>query len=337
MADGSVGPLTKAALYAGGASVATGSSGAGGAIRLRTGIIGINIEAIKKASDDSYIDYLKRVAEAARKVAQEAAWAARDGGRTSFFSKVAEAQRIAAQTPWEKSDGGRTNFFTQVAEAQRKAEEAKREAAQRAAEEAQAAWQKAYGSYVAALTQAAERQREIERQAAEARRKAAAREEFVTVAEQQEGTTEGSSANTYLKAVYSSNSIRDKAISTSSTLWCAIFVSWVANETGATPHRNDNVENWFHTAEGNLKSLSLVEGDVPQRGDLVVIDWVDDDPEFHHIGIVTWYSSDASFGTVEGNTSNPYDKGDEVDGVYKKTRGVGDGDVAGVRFIRIDF
>jgi peptidoglycan hydrolase-like protein with peptidoglycan-binding domain len=149
---------------------------------------------------------------------------------------------------------------------------------------------------------------------------------MVRVAEAELGTVEGSSrANSYGSSVGIS-------LSTNNYAWCAVFVSWVAKQTGATTYRNSYVSGWVNKARSGLYHLSVVS--TPRPGDIVAFDWnggsnFNDGNE--HIGIVrTTTSSTHTFTTVEGNTGNP---NGGKDGVYSKTRGTGRG--YDVVFIRI--
>ncbi|MEN3359681.1 MAG: hypothetical protein V7637_3663, partial [Mycobacteriales bacterium] len=141
---------------------------------------------------------------------------------------------------------------------------------------------------------------------------------MVRVAEAELGTVEGSGrANSYGSSVGIS-------LSTNNYAWCAVFVSWVAKQTGATTYRNSYVSGWVNKARSGLYHLSVVSS--PRPGDIVAFDWnggsnFNDGNE--HIGIVrTTTSSTHTFTTVEGNTGNP---NGGKDGVYSKTRGTGRG------------
>ena len=149
---------------------------------------------------------------------------------------------------------------------------------------------------------------------------------MLSVAQAEVGTVEGSArANSYGSSVGIS-------LSTNNYAWCAVFVSWVARQTGATTYRNSYVSGWVNKARAGLYHLSVVS--TPRPGDIVAFDWnggsnFNDGNE--HIGIVrTTTGSTSSFTTVEGNTGNP---NGGKDGVYVKTRGTGRG--YDVVFIRI--
>ena len=136
----------------------------------------------------------------------------------------------------------------------------------------------------------------------------ARRDQFIAAATSQIGTVQGEDADKYLQAVGLGNS------STKTTAWCAAFVSWVAAQTGATPFRSSSVVKWVDEAGSHGSGLSITSH--PQPGDLVVYDWVGHYDRYEHIGIVTSYTSDASFTTIEGNTSGP----NGGYGVYAKSR-----------------
>ncbi|MDH6565572.1 peptidoglycan hydrolase-like protein with peptidoglycan-binding domain [Streptomyces sp. SAI-117] len=134
---------------------------------------------------------------------------------------------------------------------------------------------------------------------------------ILDVAAAEAGTVEGSArANSYGASV-------GLSLSTSNYAWCAAFVSWVAQQTGATSYRNSYVSGWVKQARAGNYHLSVTTS--PQPGDIVAFDW-DGGSDFtggnEHIGIVRTVSG-ASFTTVEGNTSNP---NGGSDGVYVKSR-----------------
>jgi peptidoglycan hydrolase-like protein with peptidoglycan-binding domain len=149
---------------------------------------------------------------------------------------------------------------------------------------------------------------------------------MVSVAQGELGTIEGSSrANSYGSAV-------GLSLSTSNYAWCAVFVSWVARQTGATTFRDSYVKGWVNKARAGQYHLSVTGS--PRPGDIVAFDWnggsnFNDGNE--HIGIVrTTSGSTSSFTTVEGNTGRP---GGGSDGVWSKDRGTGRG--YDVVFIRV--
>lgn len=86
--------------------------------------------------------------------------------------------------------------------------------------------------------------------------------------------------------------------------WCAIFVSWVANEAGyidagVIPKFSvclDGV-NWFKD-KGQWKEPSYI----PKSGDIIFFDWEDDD-EVNHVGIVEKVENNIIY-TIEGNSTN---------------------------------
>lgn len=88
------------------------------------------------------------------------------------------------------------------------------------------------------------------------------------------------------------------------TEWCAIFVSWCANEAGvlntAIPKQASctSMLNWF-ASQGRRKE----RGYVPQPGDIIFLKWASDTlPGPSHVGIVE--SCDGTtIHTIEGNTS----------------------------------
>ncbi|MGW2820366.1 peptidoglycan-binding protein [Streptomyces sp. NPDC001443] len=149
---------------------------------------------------------------------------------------------------------------------------------------------------------------------------------MLDVAEAEVGTVAGSArANSYGTAV-------GVSLSTSNYAWCATFVSWVAQQTGATSYRHTYVDHWVKQARAGDYHLSVTTD--PQPGDIVAYDW-DGGSDFtggnEHIGIVRSVSGGASFTAVEGNTSNP--ETGSGSGVYIKNRSTNSG--YDVVFIRV--
>jgi hypothetical protein len=150
--------------------------------------------------------------------------------------------------------------------------------------------------------------------------------DVVTTAKDEVGTEEGSArADSYGAAVGLYLSTHDYA-------WCAVFVSWLMEDTGATGFRSASVGHWIAMADAGSYGLSLT--DDPQAGDLVAFDW-DGNGDFayprRHIGVVkSMGSDDPKFTTIEGNTSLP----SGGDGVAKRTRSTASG--YSTLFIRID-
>lgn len=90
--------------------------------------------------------------------------------------------------------------------------------------------------------------------------------------------------------------------------WCAIFVSWVANEAGylntaipkfAQCHNQGIV--WFQTM-----SLWHGRGFTPKSGDIIFFDW-EQDGHSDHVGIVEKVSNGKVY-TIEGNSNNRVQK-----------------------------
>ena len=149
--------------------------------------------------------------------------------------------------------------------------------------------------------------------------------DIVAAAMEEVGTPEGSAqANSYGAAVGLYGSTHDYA-------WCAAFVSWLMERTGATSYRSASVGDWIAVADANSYGLSVT--DTPRAGDMVAFDW-DGNGDYaspnRHIGLVRSVGTDGTLLTIEGNTSLP----SGVDGVAMKTRST----VAGYStlFIRID-
>jgi surface antigen len=149
--------------------------------------------------------------------------------------------------------------------------------------------------------------------------------DIIATAKDEVGTREGSArADSYGAAVGLYDSTHNFA-------WCAAFVSWLMESTGATSYRSASVGDWIAVADANTYGLSVT--DTPQAGDLVAFDW-DGNGDYaypnRHIGLVKSVGMDGSFTTIEGNTGLP----SGVDGVARKTRSTVDG--YSTLFIRID-
>jgi hypothetical protein len=149
--------------------------------------------------------------------------------------------------------------------------------------------------------------------------------DIIATAREEVGTREGSArADSYGAAV----NLYD---STNNYAWCAAFVSWLMERTGATGYRSASVGDWIAVADANGYGLSVT--DSPRAGDLVAFDW-DGNGDYaypnRHIGLVRSVGRHGALITIEGNTSLP----SGVDGVARKTRSTVDG--YSTLFIRID-
>ncbi len=100
--------------------------------------------------------------------------------------------------------------------------------------------------------------------------------------------------------------------------WCASFVTWCCREAGIRiPEQPDGfwatmakVEAWKYWAQkaGFWHAKGTV---VPQRGDIVVFEWFDEDVELDHIGVVRGYAEGSQMiQTSEGNRGNRSVNGD---------------------------
>lgn len=86
--------------------------------------------------------------------------------------------------------------------------------------------------------------------------------------------------------------------------WCAVFVSWVANqvgyiEKGIIPKFSvcETGANWFKT-QGKWMDNTYI----PKPGDIIFFDW-ENDGKINHVGIVEKVSSNIIY-TIEGNSTN---------------------------------
>ncbi len=90
--------------------------------------------------------------------------------------------------------------------------------------------------------------------------------------------------------------------------WCAIFVSWVANqagyiESGTIPKFSvcETGANWFKS-KGKWKTSKYI----PKAGDLIFFDW-EGDGKINHVGIVEFVKNNTIY-TIEGNLDNEVKK-----------------------------
>jgi surface antigen len=145
---------------------------------------------------------------------------------------------------------------------------------------------------------------------------AVAAADVIATAKDELGTREGSAqADSYGAAVNLYESTRDYS-------WCAAFVSWLMDQTGATGYRSASVGDWVSVAAAHRYGLSVT--DTPEVGDLVAFDW-DGNGDYaypdRHIGLVKSVGKNGTFVTIEGNT--PLPSGGE--GVGRMTRSTTDG------------
>lgn len=88
--------------------------------------------------------------------------------------------------------------------------------------------------------------------------------------------------------------------------WCAYFVSWLAQQSGAPVGGGGNGTGYVPTLEawGKQENRWFERGaQTPQPGDIVVFDWAGDGVG-DHTGIVERVDSDGTVHTIEGNSSN---------------------------------
>ena len=85
--------------------------------------------------------------------------------------------------------------------------------------------------------------------------------------------------------------------------WCAIFVSWVANEVGEL---NVNIPRFALVSDGvnwYKQNNRWRDNDYnPKVGDIIFFDW-EKDEKINHVGIVVSVDKDKIY-TVEGNSIN---------------------------------
>lgn len=158
------------------------------------------------------------------------------------------------------------------------------------------------------------------------------REEFAAKARSWIGTKEGSAAHSQIVADYNKACDKGRRGSTSS-LWCAMFVGAVAQETGNVLKDGIGVPVDYSCGTGphslleKAKAAGIwVENDAynPIIGDIVIYDWDDngkgDDTSGHdHTGIVTigTIGGSSSFTVTEGNRKDQVlDRSMQVNGRY---------------------
>lgn len=90
--------------------------------------------------------------------------------------------------------------------------------------------------------------------------------------------------------------------------WCAIFVSWLANETGYLNKAIPKFSSCQNQGVVWFKSMSLWHnrGFVPKEGDIIFFDW-ENDGHSDHVGIVEKVSGGKVY-TIEGNSNNRVQK-----------------------------
>src|SRR3712207_3159040 len=115
--------------------------------------------------------------------------------------------------------------------------------------------------------------------------------DIVNTAVAEIGTLEGSSrANSYGAAVGTSQS-------TTTYAWCATFVSWVMQQTGATTFRSASVGDWLNAGRQLRSGLSITTS--PRAGDVVAFDW-DGNGDYavgnRHLGLVRAVTNSTKIG-----------------------------------------
>ena len=88
--------------------------------------------------------------------------------------------------------------------------------------------------------------------------------------------------------------------------WCAYFVSWLAQQSGAPVGAGGNGTGYVPTLEawGKQEHRYFDHGaQTPQPGDIVIFDWAGDGVA-DHTGIVEKVDTDGTVHTIEGNSSN---------------------------------
>ena len=105
--------------------------------------------------------------------------------------------------------------------------------------------------------------------------------------------------------------------------WCAMFVSWVFNQSGYSKRIAASTEKGFASCDAGLKWFAKKNKLVPigqaQAGDIVFFQF-DNDAQPDHVGIVV-KNTGKQLVCVEGNTSSDK-KGSQSNGggVYRKKR-----------------
>ncbi|MBC7460493.1 MAG: CHAP domain-containing protein [Thermoleophilia bacterium] len=127
---------------------------------------------------------------------------------------------------------------------------------------------------------------------------------MVALAQQELGVTEDGSSNDSTR-VHEYRAATAGAENTPGP-WCAYFVSWVAQQSGAPVGGGGNGTGYVPTLEawGKQENRWYDRGaQAPQPGDIVVFDWAGDGVG-DHTGIVERVDPDGTVHTIEGNSSN---------------------------------
>lgn len=93
--------------------------------------------------------------------------------------------------------------------------------------------------------------------------------------------------------------------------WCAIFVSWVANQNGYIDAgiipKFQGVGSGVKWFKNNNQFMSRSSGYVPQPGDIIFFDYHPENALIDHVGIVE-YSDGVNVYTIEGNVGTKPDR-----------------------------
>lgn len=143
------------------------------------------------------------------------------------------------------------------------------------------------------------------------------RNRIVEIAQSQVGYTEGRNNDNKYGKWYGMNNVS----------WCAIFVSWCANQAGINisvmPRFASCTQmmNWYKS-QGRFKDRTYK----PMAGDIILYDW-DKSGDADHTGIVIATSGNTVY-VVEGNASSGVNTSNG-DGVCKRSRTIGSSVIRG--------
>ena len=106
--------------------------------------------------------------------------------------------------------------------------------------------------------------------------------------------------------------------------WCAIFVSWLFSQIGASKSVAAQNAKGFASCDAGLKWFTKHNKLIPlgqaEEGDIAFFQF-DDDIQPDHVGLVVKNDGKKYLWCVEGNTSSGKGSQSNGDGVYLKKRG----------------
>jgi hypothetical protein len=130
-------------------------------------------------------------------------------------------------------------------------------------------------------------------------------QQMVALAQQEIGVREAPAGSNDAPRIRDYRSATSGAIDTPGP-WCAYFVSWLAQNAGAPIGAGGAGTGYVPTLEawGKQSGRWIDPSQLPQPGDIVIIDWDGNGGVADHTGIVEHVAPDGTVHTIEGNTSN---------------------------------